>query len=170
MDAFYHSRIGVGTLLAFIGVLSHCDNIPTQCTLDHQVRSSITLVTTILNDIENKKEYFVVLWPEDAQTVSKRCGNRIFCVLALFWEPCQNIAVPFGARKPSVAVTIWVTRPWPSRHGALQQLQWSREPCSERVEKVCLGWILGQRDRECRSWRRGKLRPQASMSDRKILC
>lgn len=83
MNCFCHSRIGVRTLLAFIGVFSHCDNIPTQCKIDHQVRSSITLVTTIPNDIENMEEYFVVPWPEDAQTVSKECGNRIACVSVL---------------------------------------------------------------------------------------
>ena len=55
MDAFYCSRIDVGTLLAFIGILSCCDNIPTQCMIDHQVRSSITLL--LVMTIPNHKEH-----------------------------------------------------------------------------------------------------------------
>ncbi len=130
MNCFYHSRIVIGTLLAFIGVLPHCDNIPTQCTIDHQARSSITPVTTIPNDIENMEKYFVVLWPEDAQTVRDAAtillASRFYFVL----DPCQNIAVPFGVRKLSIAVTIQVTRLLPSRHVPCRQRRRSREPCS----------------------------------------
>ena len=82
-------------LLAFIGVLSHCGNIPTQCTIDHQVRSSITLVTTIPNDIENMEKYFVVLWPEDAQTVRDAATvllvSRFYFVLGPLPEHCGAI-------------------------------------------------------------------------------
>ena len=95
MNCFYHSRIGVGTLLAFIGVLSHCDNIPTQCMIDHQVRSSITLVTIIPNDIEKREAYFVVLWPEDAQTVIRDAtillASRFYFVLGTLPEHCGAI-------------------------------------------------------------------------------
>ena len=63
--------------------------------IDHQVRSSITLVTTIPNDIENMEKYFVVLWPEDAQTVRDAAtvllASRFYFVLGPLPEHCGAI-------------------------------------------------------------------------------
>lgn len=69
----------------------------------------------------------------------------MFFVSALSWDlgTLPGYFGAIGTRKPSVAVTVWVSRL--SRHGALQQLQRSKEPCSGSTEKKCLVWILGQR-------------------------